>query len=205
MSKAKAGLRGLNAADKLGRAKCIHGYMNGNPEFPDPSPSMVEFEEGIEELQLAISEALSGSRQGYTKRNIAEQQISEMITRLAGYVNSVCIGDRIKIESAGFFLTKTPERISTMAMPGNVRVRRGAIAQQLVLRWERVPGALMYLVEELVGGTLSDPVWHMVDIVSDHRLFVHGRDRNNSHTFRIQALGRRVKSPFAPAFYTSAA
>lgn len=205
MSKAKAGLRGLNAIDKQRRAAIIHGCMSGNPLFPNPSPSMAEFGQALAELRQANIDALDRGKSAILRKNIAERTISDMITRLAGYVNSVCAGDTLKIMSSGFERTKAPEPISSLQAPKSARVRSTPYPSRLMVKWERVPGALIYQVEEQVTTADGGKEWQLVELTSRPKLEVDGRPSDQYHTFRICAVGTKTQSPYAEARYIKAA
>lgn len=205
MGKAKAGLRGMNALDKQARACVIYDSMVGNPSFPTPSPSMLEFGQALEELKAANLDAGDRGRRAIFRRDQAEEVISEMITRLVGYVNAVSAGNTSKILSAGFNVAKRPEPISQLAEPRIARAKSSPLPNQLNLRWSRVPGAIMYMVEETTGGTFEKPEWTMVQLTSDHRTVLHGKDKSQPCTFRVHAIGRRTKSPMKLFYYTIAA
>ena len=195
----------MNATDKRGRAIVIHDHLVGNPLFPAPSPSMAEFGNAIDQLDQAILNAMDCGRIAIAAKNTAERTITEMISRLAGYVNSVCMGDAVKILSSGFQTAKRPEPISELSAPKGAMARSGQLPNQLILRWQTVPGAVMYLVEEAIGGNHQAPVWNYVDVTSDHRMELKGRDKTIATAFRVQAIGRRTRGPFTEFFYLIAA
>ena len=205
MNKAKAGLRGLNTGDKQRRASIIYAHMAGNPLFPSPIPSMLEFGQALTELTEANMNAMDRGRRALLRRDNAEEVISSMITRLAGYVNAVCLGDTLKILSAGFELAKQPEPISELNAPRMARARVSPLPKKLILRWARVPGAIMYRVEEATGGTFDNPQWTEIKMTSDTRMELDGRDKTQAYTFRVSAVGRRTTSPYATFLYFQAA
>lgn len=195
----------MNALDKQGKAIVIHESMMGNPSFPSPSPSMLEFGLALEELKEANLHAVDRGRRALFRRDQAEGVIAEMITRLAGYVNAVSAGDKMMILTAGFDVAKRPEPISQLAEPRIARAKSSPLPNQLNLRWSRVPGAIIYMVEEATGGSLGEPEWTMVNLTSDHRMVVHNRDKSLPCTFRVHAIGRRTKSPMKEFYYMVAA
>lgn len=204
-AKAKAGLRGLKASEKKRHATAILESMRGNPLFTAPSPSMVEFGEAIDRFEQAMIEALDLGRRAVIRKNLAEQVITDMISRLAGYVNSVCMGDEVKILSSGFELAKRPSPISAISAPKAATARPGSGTDQLILRWRTVPGAVVYLVEEAVGKDPQTAEWSFLDVTSDHRMELEGRNKVKTTTFRVQAIGRRTKGPFTEFIYDIAA
>ncbi len=195
----------MNAAQKQERASIIHDHMVGNPLFPNPSPSMAEFGAAIVELKEANVLALDRGRLALLRRDRADELITSMITRLAGYVNSICLGDALKIASAGFEMAKRPEPISQLNAPRSAGARPGVAAHQLILRWAPVPGAVIYMLEEATGGTFEAPEWTTLQFTSDHRVLLNGRDKSQPSTFRVHAMGRRTKSPVIMFSYQMAA
>ncbi|MGV9011322.1 MAG: hypothetical protein ACOH13_01905 [Flavobacteriales bacterium] len=179
--------------------------MAGNPLFPAPSPSMVEFSEAISALKQANLDAIDRGKRAILLKNIAEQVITDMISRLAAYVNSVCQGDEAKIASSGFELTKRPSPISHIGAPLKAKARRSALERKLDLSWSSVLGAVAYVVEEVTGGDSEGPTWTMVKLTTDHRAVLDGRDKGVSCTFRVRAIGRRVESACTIFTYLKAA
>ena len=127
-----------------------------------------------------------------------------LITALAGYVNSGCMGDTKMILSAGFKLQKQPEPISTLDAPRGATVRRTEYVSQLEITWARVPGATIYEVEEEVGGADGSSHWQRVSLTTRPKLVVDGCRTNEFHNFRVCAVGTQVQSPYAFAFYNAA-
>ena len=196
----------MNASDKQVLASGIHQSMVGNPLFPAPSPSMAEFGQAIADLKKANLDAEDRGRTAILHRDLADEKISDMITRLAGYVNSICLGDPQQILSAGFKLIKRSEPLSAIGAPRTAQARPSALPNQLDLRWATVPGAIMYMVEEATGGTFDTPEWTMIKLTSDHRMVLEGRDKSQPCSFRVHAMGRRnTKGPFKVFFYQLAA
>jgi hypothetical protein len=205
MSKAKAGLRGMNATQKRIHASTIHEHMVGNPHFPSPSPTMAEFAQAIQELEQANLAALDRGRLAMAARNRAEEKISSMIARLVGYVNIICQGDTVKILSSGFRLAKTPEPISALQAPQHAKVRRTAYPSQLELSWESVPGAVAYHAEKEVLDGSGQGNWLHVGFSTRPKLVVDGCRTDEHHTFRVCAMGTKVQSPHTEVLYIHAA
>ena len=58
MDKVKAGLRGLTAEEKLVKGRVVLQQMQGNPDFPDPVPSMADLKQACDRLEAANLAAL---------------------------------------------------------------------------------------------------------------------------------------------------
>lgn len=195
----------MNAVAKHVHASTIYTNMVGNPNFPDPTPSMAEFHTAIVQLEGAIVAALDRGRTAIVLKNTAEKKLSEMITRLAAYVNSVCMGDAAMILSSGFHLSKRPEPISKIPAPRYARVKATAFRSQLLIKWEPVSGAIAYVVEEAVAANTIDASWQHVEVTTNASLVLNDRRQDEPHAFRIRAVGRRVQSAYADTYYIQAA
>ena len=198
MDKVKAGLRGLNALQKATKAAIVYQQMNGNPDFPAPDPSMAEFHAAYLELKAANLAALDRGRMAMHRRNMAVERMDHLLTRLAAYVNSVCLGDRLKLESSGFKLVKKPSPISSLEVPGDLTVRRTAYENVFNVRWNSVKGALMYEVEVKPDGS---PNWERVTLTGRTSVRVKDELAQPFVQFRVCAIGRQTTSPWtAPKF-----
>ncbi|MBK9764919.1 MAG: fibronectin type III domain-containing protein [Flavobacteriales bacterium] len=204
MAKVKAGLRGLSANQKATRAAVLYSQMNGNPNFPDPVPSMPEFHAAYIELKESILAALDCGRLAIARKDRAVQRIDEYMTRLAGYVNSACLGDIRKLNSSGFELVKRPAPINTLDVPRNFRVRATAYPEQLKARWERVPGAVIYQLERAISGQGDAEQWEVVDLTTRTSYVVSRMPSTVSQTFRVVAVGCSIRSPYSQKAYGKA-
>lgn len=180
--------------------------MSGNPHFVNPVPSMAEFGQAINELREANMAAQDRGRKAIMRKNIAEDRVARMITGLAGYVNSVCMGDTIMLAGAGFKLQKQPEPISQLRTPINGRARRTKLPQELMLTWSHVPGSRFYMVEEAIVDAEGNTTWHQIGLPTRPQLLLKVRPVNENYGFRIQARGtQEVASPFIEVRYTKVA
>lgn len=205
MNKVKAGLRGLNPKEKEQRAAIVFGHMNGNPDFPNPSPSMAEFHAAYLELKAANLAALDRGRKALIRRDSAVERMDLYLTRLAGYVNSACLGDILKLMNSGFQLVKRGSPISSLDSPKAVTVRPTVFPGQVKLRWQRVPGAIMYVVERATSAYGQPEQWERVDETSRPQYVLHGMASRVPLRFRVRALGTKVKGPYSAEAFGQAA
>ena len=189
MEKVNAGLRGLDPLDKATRAAVVYSKMNGNANFPDPEPSMIEFHAAYLELKRANLAAVDRGRMATFKRNKAVERIDDYLSRLASYVNSACQGDTAKLITSGFFLVKRAEPISSLKYPELVTVRSTAYPGQVKLRWQNVPGVLVYQVERLIEEADGVQRWERLVLTSRPQLLVNGLPSNALQRFRVCAVG----------------
>ncbi len=204
MDKVKAGLRGLTANEKATRAAIVYSQMNGNPNFPAPSPSMAEFHAAYIELKEANLAALDRGRAAIARKDRAVKRIDEYLSRLAGYVNSECLGDILKLSSSGFRLIKRGEPISSLESPRRVIARATAYPEQIKVRWQRVPGAVYYKLERATSAHGEEEKWELVEITTRTYHVVKAMPSHETQTFRVCASGTKTVSPYSQKAYGEA-
>ncbi len=205
MHKVKAGLRGLTALEKATRAAVVYSRMNGNPDFPDPSPSMAEFHAAYIELKEANLAALDRGRMAIARKDRAVERINAHLTRLAGYVNSTCLGDIHKLMGSGFRLVERPAPINRLETPRRITVRPTLYPQQLKVRWERVPGAVIYQVERATKSDAGQEQWERVALTTRTNYLVDEMPSHVPQTFRVCAVGTKTESPYSQIAFGKAA
>lgn len=200
MNKVKAGLRGLNPKDKEQRAAIVYGQLNGNPDFPNPSPSMAEFHAAYLELKAANIAALDRGRMALARRDSAVARMDVYLTRLAGYVNSVCLGDRTKLMYSGFELVKRGTPISSLQAPTSFKVRPTSYPGEVRLSWDPVKGSRMYTIERAIEHANGELEWVRLDETSRSYFTVTGLPSHVPCQFRVYARGTQANSGTAVAF-----
>ncbi len=205
MNKVKTGLRGLSGSDKLVKGWVVLKQMNGNPDFPDPAPSMAELKAACVELDIALREAEDRGRRAMFRKQQAVEVMDSYLTRLAGYANSVALGDAGKLLNSGFELVKRPEPISDLSRPQGLRTIRSAYPGVVDLLWQRVPGTLVYEVEHRRTDGQGEHQWQRVALTSKPRHTMSGFKPYSDQVFRVRAVGTKAESPYSMEFFTKAA
>lgn len=205
MEKVKAGLRGLTANEKVVRGHVVLKAMTGNAAFPNPEPTMAALEAACDELNAANVAALDRGRMACARKRAAIKVLDQVLSRLAAHVNSVCAGDIVKLGSSGFPLASRPSPISELPRPNAFRAARTQFSDRLELRWESVPGALIYEVEMAERGASAESAWLRAGLTSKPRLLVEHLKPGRSYTFRVCAVGAHVQSPYSQEAYGAAA
>jgi len=120
--------------------------------------------------------------------------MDRLLTRLAAYVNSVCLGDAVALSSSGFALAHKPVPITNLEAPKRLRVRRTNFPDRMLVQWQRVQGAIIYEVEALLPGLLD---WKRVELTSRPELLVAADLAQPNVQFRVCAVGRKAQSPYS--------
>ncbi|MCB9165112.1 MAG: fibronectin type III domain-containing protein [Flavobacteriales bacterium] len=193
----KTDLRGLNALQVLLRARTVYNAMKDNPLFPAPTPSLAEFQAGIERLnQSVIDTHMGGNKMEFLLKQQHKDEVSNQIKSLAAYVSIVAQGDPAIVMAAGFDQRKAAAPISKMAAPKNLRSKTGALPGTIKLRWMPVHGARTYRVFVYKGYANTDKAMREL-VCSPSNCIVDKLEPLEYYTFQVQAIGARAVSPIS--------
>jgi Fibronectin type III domain len=190
MPRIRLNLSKLSISEKLDLAKQINGALNGNANFPTPTPSLATLSAAASALQTAHDEAVTARQESRNKtavQNQAEDELDDALTRLAGYVSSVSGSDEALVTSAGmnFEQPKTPS--STAATPQSFAATTGDSDGEIDTSWNSVAGAQSYVVEQSLQAPPAANWTHVqTTIKSSHT--VTGLVSGTRYYFRVAAI-----------------
>jgi hypothetical protein len=150
MAQISLNLSKLSIAELIQSANNIKTAMTGNATFTTPNPSLANIGSLITNLTNTNNVYETGQltqKTNLTNRDAAAQALMDSLVALAGYVQSVSMGDAAKIQSAGMSVkgarsaTQLPEQV------GNLAVTAGDNAGELDLQWDSISGAKSYEVQ----------------------------------------------------------
>lgn len=174
--------------------------ITGNPHFPNPWPSLAEFAAQLSATKSRVEaffEAETAYKTALGERRASMEQLSEAITRLAFYVETISGGDEAIIHSAGLPVRARRAPV-TMPQVVGLQVVPSLKEGELLARWKRVPGVRVYRVQVCFDADARTGQWvdkltstktkcalnH--DLVSGHKVWV-----------RVCAVGARNKGAWS--------
>lgn len=201
----KAGLKGLKVAELPGKCEHVESKMAGNVNFATPTPSLADVTAARIALSAAISEAQGGAHAAVASKNAAAKKLSDMLVKLARYVNSVAGGDVDMAVSSGFDLAKVADPIDKLEAPSKFDAFPGTIAGQIELRWKGVRGGRLYNVYICEGDPTADGKWTVAGLCSRGRFTAKGLVTDKKYSFRATALGVVGEGPASETVTAKAA
>ncbi len=212
MKKVKVSLKlfRLNPERKVELARTIVKNMTGNSDFATPVPELTVITSAADALELAIHEAHDRSKTKIAVLRAREVDLDNVLTQLSLYVESISNNDATKILSAGMGVKASPNPVKAPEKPDTPEVQRTEKEGEVLLKWKRVPGAMVYVVEQShdkvirpqAEGSVSEAFisYTQVDIVTTSRLTIEGLEGGRRYAFRVYCVGSGGKSaPSAPA------
>ena len=123
----------------------ILSAMNGNPSYPDPTPTLPVIVTSLEAFRHDCSVAADGGKSLTSAKNDKRAALVALVRNLAGYVHVNCQGSLPILLSSGFPIQK-PERqsVGSIPSPKNPVLSLGTHSGELDAQVPPVRGAIVY-------------------------------------------------------------
>lgn len=128
--------------------------------------------------------------QSRIKRDNALEVVKDLLRKQADYVRSVCDGDREKLGSSGYELSKDREPIEMVDAPKGEVATSTKSSGEIELRFRRVRGAHFYKIyQSSVDPATGAAVWTLLVATTRSRNLLHGFEAYQPNWFRVTAVG----------------
>ena len=199
MPKIKLNFRQLSIPEKVVRAQQIVAALEGNTNFPTPTPTLSQVTTAVSELQTADNDARAARTEAERRtavRDQMEEELVQHVTRLGGYVESVAGGNEALITLAGFETrSERTTGSSPSTAPGTLTTTTGNDGGEIELSWDAIRNARSYIVE-----CATDPQtgpWTMAGVGPRSSLVVEGLESGKRYYFRVAAVTLNGQSPWS--------
>ncbi len=152
MSVAALNFRGLTIIEKVARTKFIVSKTERNNNFVEPSPSLEEITESVNDLESKNSLLNEGSGVNKLKLKIANLFHNKIMADFTSYVQSKSGGDAVKIQSSGLDVKHNSNKSKLLAKVCNVKARPGDFSGEVVAKWKLVKGTKLYISHKSLNG-----------------------------------------------------
>ena len=191
MARIRLDLRTLSVPAKISKGRQIVTAMTDHKGFPNPTPPLNEVTAAVDRLAQASSQVQLARAEVTTQtvnQNNAESQLDQLLTQLAGYVESVAGKDDTLITSAGMQTKASASTPTLPSVPQAVTAAAGDHDGELFLSWKSVPNAKSYVIE-----SSTDPAtvtsWEHVGIATSATKTISGLKSGTRFWFRVAAVG----------------
>lgn len=191
MARVRLNLRSLSVPAKIAKGRHIVASMTENKNFPSPTPPLSEVTANLDALEQAFA-SVQSARSEVTTRTAtqvnAEAKLDQLLTQLAGYVESVAGKDDTLITSVGMELKASRSAPSLPTVPQAVTAAAGDHDGELFLSWKPVPNAKSYVIE-----SSTDPAtvtsWEHVGVATSATKTISNLKSGTRFWFRVAAVG----------------
>lgn len=119
--------------------------MTGNPDYPDPTPTLATVDTALNVFIAALMSAADGGKALTVAKNNARKALVRVVRSLANHVQSACNGDYAMLLGSGFPTHKpTRSPIGYLPKPARLLVKLGFHSGELDASVAPVPGAVLY-------------------------------------------------------------
>ncbi|MBK8499353.1 MAG: hypothetical protein IPL52_11190 [Flavobacteriales bacterium] len=139
--------------------------------------------------------ALDRGRAACALKQVAIDAFNPIISRIAAHVNSVAAGDTTKLITSGFPMARRAEPYNSLAAPSTKGYHYTGHENKVLFRWERVPGALVYVVEGNATPDVGREAWQRVAITSRPKAVVDRTADGRIIAYRVRAIGSKLQGP----------
>lgn len=180
--------------------------LNGNADFPTPTPTTVDLTKACDKLEAA-SNAYNFNRGKLEKeaRDVAFAELKFLIRELGAYVQNNCKGEKELILSTGFDVRRPSVPVGDLPAPGNVIAITTLFPGRIDVRWDGVKGRSAYEVYINDGDPSSESGWKLLVVTPKTRFIATSLTSNKIYAFRVVAIGPVGASPVSDVAIAKAA
>jgi len=173
-------------AELLVDGQRILDWMTGNAAYKAPTPTLADLTAARNMYAASVSAAQDSTIARSTRR-AQRANFTGMLRTLAHYVQIASDGDRPTLLSSGFPVQRTRAPIGELLPPTNLRVVRGKLSGQIIVRCNKLPKAGAYHWQ--IGATATPMVWQpIVTTLAAHTSY-EGLIPYTQYTAQVRAIG----------------
>lgn len=166
----------------------IQSAMTNNPNFPDPKPTLVQLQAGLDGFADALQKCKTGDRVEIAIKRQKKQQLIDLLHLLGDYVIFQSNGDSAVAASSGFRVAKSPSPRPPLQKPGYYTVENGVNPGELLSKGARVPNAVSYNHQYATDENMALNSWTSVPS-SKSTCVIPGLQSGVFYNCRIEVLG----------------
>jgi hypothetical protein len=191
----KMGLTGLTSTALVEKGRNHVAMLTGNIIYAALAPLLVALTAACDALDEANQEVIfNGGKIAYDNKRNCEVTLRAQITNIGEQVQVISGGDKAKILSAGFEVRRSPEPITHLDQPQDLRARTTGFVGQVALDWMMVAGTRYYQVYMTAGDPTLKTGWELVGNSTKSRFTHQALVPGKFYSFRVSAVGARAES-----------
>lgn len=194
----KLGLNGMPLPDKIQFGRQVTQNMTGNPNFPDPDPSLAAVTGQVDNSENSYNDARTARQIAKSKTSLQDDQeaaLDLILTKLATYVEQASNGDKAKIESAGFSVRNLPVPTGLLPAPTNLVVLPSEHAGSADLSWDSARGARSFLMERAEDAATLE--YHILGATTKREASLNSMVSGKKYWFRVAAVNAAGQSAWS--------
>jgi hypothetical protein len=155
MSTVNLGLSRLTIPDKIQKCRGVVSETTGNINFVTPNPSLATITTAVDSLETAYEAAQDGGKAKKAFMRTQDKAVNAFMKQFGGYVQDVSAGDETIILSSGLEVKRPKTQPQPLSAVVNVRVLTGTMTGNILGRWKRLAGSVLYNVQTSADGNTN--------------------------------------------------
>lgn len=186
----------LSESDFQTKAGVIVAALTGNANFPEPwpaqVPSLAQITDALNTYRAAYHAALTRDTSKISQRNAARQTLTDLLKRLAPYLEAIAQGNPDVLATSGYDLRHDTTRGGNNTVPeapSDFRVSHGQLSGTLDVHTAKLPGAGSYEVHLSQGDPSVEANWKLVitSTICNH-IPLSGLTPGQTYWLRLRAI-----------------
>ena len=132
--------KSFSEAKVLAFSDAVIAALTGNANFPTAPTLLAELVTAQQDYSAALSAAKDGGRMQAAEKNVAKDAVTAILQQLCGLVNFVGDGDRVKLLSSGFDISRDIETPVVIEPAKNVVINYGSNSGEMTVAVKGVKG-----------------------------------------------------------------
>lgn len=198
MAIAKTEFHKMRTPEKIKYTRYLVANMSENDHFQSPDPSLKQLETAALELEQIRELALDGGKRHKANEKVKEKHLTTLISQMRSYVQTVSKGDEAIIRSSGMDIAKRKTPSKTPHAPQSLLAEYGSRKGEINLKWKRVTGARIYLVEITTDKTQTTS-WKLAAQSTKSRITLQQLESGKKYWCRVSAVGTAGQSDWSQA------
>ena len=190
MARIRLNLKKLSVTDKIAKGRQIVTAMSSNASFSTPNPPLTEVTAALDELSQAnalVQSAKSELSTRVTTQDNAVAKVDQILTKLAGYVESVAGKDDTLVTSAGMETKSSRSAPTLPIVPQALSANAGEHEGEISLIWKAVQNARSYTIECSLDPAGAN-TWTHVGIATSASKLITNLTSGKRYWFRVAAV-----------------
>ena len=199
MASIVTGLSRMTDMQVIQFAKNVHSALTGNPNVPNPNPSLPALQTLIATAETSISAYDVEKVILRKKKNLRDEALKALCGALrqeAGVVQAATSGDPERLATTGFHVGKRPSPVGTPAQVASLGLEAGSIDGTLKAAWRPVYGVKAYEIE-----STQDPsgagTWTFKGSTTKAKAVVNSFVSGTRIWLRVRAIGAAGAGPWS--------
>ncbi len=162
--------------------------------FVNPTPTVLEFETALDQLDEYIGQAESGLKTAKTLRDKQLKSVIEMARLLASYVQEISQGDKDIIQLSGFGVRNNPTPAKALSAPAELKIIQSKTPDALDAKVKKEKGARSYIFEVADADPTLEANWELAKVSSTVKTTIPELESGKMYYFRAAAVNSKGQS-----------